>query len=97
MLLLPSEKREEGFILKGGAEDGCRATVVTTYKKWIITTCIQYYTSISPKAELKVHVFVNVGHQQGCKVVTSGTSVKINIIFFLRVYDLYSFIASLPN
>ena len=28
------------------------------------------YASISPKAELKVHVFLNVGHQQGCKVVT---------------------------
>ena len=24
------------------------------------------YASISPKAELKVHVFPNVGHQQGC-------------------------------
>ena len=38
------------------------------------------YALISPKAELKVHVFLNVGHQQGCKVVTSATSVKINII-----------------
>ena len=33
-------------------------------------------------AELKVHVFLNVGHQQGCKVVTSGTSVKL-VFFFL--------------
>ena len=40
------------------------------------------YASISPKAELKVHVFLNVGHQQGCKVVTLGTSVKINVFFF---------------
>ena len=31
-------------------------------------------TSISPKAELKVglHVFLNVGHQRGCKVVRDG-------------------------
>ena len=55
------------------------------------------YALISPKAELKVHVFLNVGHQQGCKVVTSATSVKINIIFFRRLYDLYSFIAVRPN
>ena len=40
-----------------------------------------HYASISPKAELKVHVFLNVGHQRGCKVVTSGTSVKINVFF----------------
>ena len=26
-----------------------------------------------PKAELKVHVFLNVGHQRGCEVVTWGT------------------------
>ena len=25
------------------------------------------YASISTKAELKVHVFLNVAHQQGCK------------------------------
>ena len=54
-------------------------------------------TSISPKAELKVHVFLNVGHQRDCKVVTSGTSVKINVFFCQRVYDLYSFIAPQPN
>ena len=35
-------------------------------------------TSISTNAELKVHVSLNVGHQQVCKVVISGTSVKIN-------------------
>ena len=42
-----------------------------------------HYASISPKAKLKVHVFLNVGHQWGCtsKAVTSGTSVKI--FFFL--------------
>ena len=34
------------------------------------------YTLISPKAELKVHVFLNVGQQRVCKVVTSGTFVK---------------------
>ena len=45
------------------------------------STCIQYTQRFSPKAELKVHVFLNVGHQQGCKVVTSGTSVKINVFF----------------
>ena len=55
------------------------------------------YTSISPKAEFKVHVFLNVGHQRGCKVVTSGTSVKINVFFFHRLYDLYSFTAARPN
>ena len=55
------------------------------------------YASISPKAELKVPVLLNVGHQQGCKVVTSGTSVKINFFFFQRLYDLYSFIAAWPN
>ena len=50
-----------------------------------------------PKAELKVHVFLNVGHQRGSKVVTSGTSVKINVFFFRRFYDLYLFIAARPN
>ena len=29
----------------------------------------------APTGELKVHAFLNVGHQRGCKVVTSGTSV----------------------
>ena len=53
----------------------------------------RHYASISLKAELKVHVFLIVGHQQGCKVVTSDTSVKINVFFSRRVYDLYSFIA----
>ena len=32
--------------------------------------------------QLKVHVYLNVGHQRGCKVVTSATSVKLNV--FLR-------------
>ena len=32
----------------------------------------------SPKAELKVHVFLNAGRQQGCKVVTSGTWERRN-------------------
>ena len=52
-----------------------------------------------PKAELKVglHVFLNVGHQRGSKVVTSGTSVKINVFFFRRFYDLYLFIAARPR
>ena len=36
----------------------------------------RHYASISPKAELKVCVFLNVGHQRGCIVVTSGISVK---------------------
>ena len=44
------------------------------------------------KAKLKVHVFLNVGHQRGCKVVIPGTSVKINV-FFLRftifIHSLY--------
>ena len=39
------------------------------------------YALSSPKAELKIHVFLNVGHQRGCKVETSGTSVKINVFF----------------
>ena len=29
------------------------------------------YASISPNAELKVHVFLNVAHQRGCKLVTT--------------------------
>ena len=37
---------------------------------------------------LKVHVVLNVGHQRGCEVVTSGTSLKINVFFFRRGYDL---------
>ena len=52
------------------------------------------YASISPKAELKAHVSLNVGRQRGCKVVTSGTSVNINVFFSRRVYDLYSFVGS---
>ena len=32
---------------------------------------------------LKVHVLLNVAHQQGCKLVTSGTSVKIYIFSFI--------------
>ena len=56
-----------------------------------------HYASNSTKAELKVHVFLNVGHQRGCKVVTSSTSVKINVFLFRHVYDLYSFIAPWPN
>ena len=40
---------------------------------------VEVYASISPKAELKVHVFLNVAHQQTCKVVTSVSSVKINV------------------
>ena len=66
---------------------------------WAIKVCLsiyqveaqRHYASISPKAELKVHVFLNVGHhQRRCKVVTSGTSVKLNVFFLLRVYNLYS-------
>ena len=34
-----------------------------------------HYASISPNAELKVHVFLNVAHQRGCKVVNSGYSM----------------------
>ena len=32
----------------------------------------RHYASISPKGELKVQVFLNVGHLQGFKVATSG-------------------------
>ena len=42
-----------------------------------------HYASTSPKAELEVQLFLNVGHHRGGKVITSGTSVKINIFFFL--------------
>ena len=59
--------------------------------------CIQcrwkhrHYALISPKAELKVHVFLNVGHQQGCKVVTlqPDTSVNINVFFSQRVLFIH--------
>ena len=62
------------------AADGMHSVKVEAHKR---------YASISPKAELKVHVFLNEGHQRGCKVVTFGTSVKINVFFFRRL-DLYS-------
>ena len=45
-----------------GSEHGMHSVKVEAHRR---------YASISPKAELKVHVFLNVGHQQGCKVVTS--------------------------
>ena len=40
-----------------------------------------------------VHVFLNVGHQQGCKVVSSGTSVKIKVfssdMYTIFIHSLY--------
>jgi hypothetical protein len=36
-------------------------------------------TSISPKAELKVKVFLNVGHQKGSEVETSVTSAAAKL------------------
>ena len=41
----------------------------------------RHYPSISPTAELKVHVFLNIGHQRGCKVLTSG-------VFTIFIYSL---------
>ena len=54
------------------------------------------YASISPwstKAELMVHVFLNVGHQQGCKLATSGSSVKIKV-FTSNVFTIMHYAAA---
>ena len=34
-------------------------------------------------------VFLNVRHQRGCKLVTSGTSVKINVFFSSNVFTTF--------
>ena len=77
-----------------------RANVVTPYKKSIPGRRSAHvfsadgstqYASIpprSPKAKLKVHFFLNVGHQQGCNVVTSGTSVK-TIVFSSDKFTIF--------
>ena len=109
MLLLLLENEKQRFIKKGGAEDGgsrCRANVVTPYKKStpVAGACMhsmpvearRHYTLISPKAELKVHVFLNVGHQQG-KVVTSGTSVKIHFPTWFRSLVINCAVAKLTG
>ena len=63
------EKRISGH----GSAHGMHSVKVEAHRR---------YASIS---ELKVLVFLNGGPQQGCEVVTLGTSLKINV-FFRRVY-----------
>ena len=64
------------------------AGVVPTFIRRVSSsTFSSHYASIS-EAELKVHVSLNVGHQRGFKVVTSGTSVKI-YIFSANVFTIF--------
>ena len=63
----------------GFATDSQTALLILIQKRF--ENSPTHYALNSPKAELKVNFFLNVGLQQGCKVVTSGTSVKINVFF----------------
>ena len=55
-----------------------------------------HYASISPKAELKVHIFLFVIYKVVKKSFIAHLS-KFMFLFFLRVYGLYPFIAPRPN
>ena len=70
-MLSPSENNKL-YILKGAAEDGEAGVVPTQFNPY------------KKEGELKVpvHVFLNVAHQQGCKVVTLG--ICQNKCFFLQ-------------
>ena len=75
--LLENEKRR--FILKGGAEDGgsrCCDNVVTPMRSVSSSTSI-HYALISPKAELKVQVFLRAG-QVNALITRSHNLILIN-------------------
>ena len=61
-----------------------RANVVTPEQN-----CIPC-SGISPKAELKVHVFLDVCYQRGCKEVIYSTSVKMYVFILpTRLQSLF--------
>ena len=99
--LSPSENEKQRFILKVAEEDGgsqYHSNVVAPYKKCIprhgsMHAFITYYAAISPRSPKAVHDFLNVGHQRGYKVVTSGCQNKC--FFSSDVFTI--FIHSLPH
>ena len=99
---LPTAMITSSSILKS-LTDRCRAYVFTPDKN-CIPCCGNvhassaggktHYASISPKAELKVHVFLCVSYQQDCKEVIHSTSFKMNV---LSSYAFTIFIPSLHS
>ena len=68
-----------------------------SYKKCININMRSVHTTLRfpPRLNLKCTCILNVGHQRGCKVVTSGTSVKINV--FLRSLFIHCAAAELTG